>query len=197
MARDKKGAVEQNATLLFVDEASLCLTPTVRRTWAPRGKTPILKHTASKKRLHLIGAIGCTPTGEECRLLIQAQEVPVETVSFLHFLGEVTAHFSGKVIVVMDNLSAHHSGLVVDFLEEHSDRLSAEYFPSYSPELNPVEYLWSAIKGKDVANLPARDLADLECAAEQASVRIESDQEIMKGFLRGSGLFMPLADVPE
>jgi len=156
-----------------------------------------LKHTASKKRLHLIGAIGCTPTGEECRLLIQAQEVPVETVSFLHFLGEVTAHFSGKVIVVMDNLSAHHSGLVVDFLEEHSDRLSAEYFPSYSPELNPVEYLWSAIKGKDVANLPARDLADLECAAEQASVRIESDQEIMKGFLRGSGLFMPLADVPE
>ena len=128
---------------------------------------------------------------------MQAQEVPIETVSFLHFLGEVMEYFPGKVIVIMDNLSVHHSGPVMDFLEEHSDRLSPEYFPSYSPELNPVEYLWSAIKGKDVANLPARDLADLECAAEQASVRIESDQEIMKGFLRGSGLFTQITDVPE
>jgi transposase len=127
---------------------------------------------------------------------MQAQRTPVETVSFGHFLSSVMEHYSGRILVVMDNLSAHRSKAITAFLDEHQARIRAVYFPAYSPELNPVEYLWSAIKGKDVANLPASDLTDLEFAAEQASRRVESDQSIMQGFLKASSLFPELANVP-
>jgi hypothetical protein len=35
-------ARERNAHLVFLDESGFMLTPTVRRTWAPRGSKPLL-----------------------------------------------------------------------------------------------------------------------------------------------------------
>lgn len=47
--------------------------------------------------------------------------------------------------VVMDNLAAHHAREVQEILHEHGIR--AEYLPPYSPDLNPIEMMWSKLKG--------------------------------------------------
>ena len=47
-------------------------------------------------------------------------------------------------IVIMDNLSAHHAAEVREILEEHG--IEVRYLPPYSPDLNPIEELWSKMK---------------------------------------------------
>src|SRR5215471_4449657 len=62
LGKAQKKARQRNAWLVFIDESGLFLIPFVRRTWAPRGRTPILKHRMRHHcRLSLIGAISISP----------------------------------------------------------------------------------------------------------------------------------------
>ena len=47
-------------------------------------------------------------------------------------------------VVVMDNLSSHKSTAVIEAIE--SVDASVWYLPPYSPDLNPIEKLWSKVK---------------------------------------------------
>ncbi len=47
-------------------------------------------------------------------------------------------------VVVMDNLSSHKSAAVVEAIE--SADATVWYLPPYSPDLNPIEKLWSKVK---------------------------------------------------
>ena len=47
-------------------------------------------------------------------------------------------------IVVMDNLAAHKTPAVVEAIR--SAGAFEEYLPPYSPDLNPIEKMWSKIK---------------------------------------------------
>lgn len=51
---------------------------------------------------------------------------------------------SGNDIIVMDNMSSHHAGAVKDILDASGIRYF--YLPPYSPDLNPIEKMWSKIK---------------------------------------------------
>jgi len=46
----------------------------------------------------------------------------------------------------MDQAKYHTSHHMQDFYQQHIDCLHVEYFPSYSPEVNPVEQVWRKVK---------------------------------------------------
>jgi transposase len=64
-------------------------------------------------------------------------------------------------ILVWDQLPAHRSTDMKAWLAAQTGWLQVVELPGYAPELNPVEPMWSAVKGKDLANYAATDLADL------------------------------------
>ena len=47
-------------------------------------------------------------------------------------------------IVIMDNLSAHKSELTLELIEQAGARVL--FLPPYSPDLNPIEKMWSKVK---------------------------------------------------
>ena len=47
-------------------------------------------------------------------------------------------------VVVMDNLRAHKSSAAQQAIEEHGARVL--FLPAYSPDLNPIEKMWSKVK---------------------------------------------------
>ena len=66
-------------------------------------------------------------------------------VSFLAYLDQVLVpSLRPGDIVIMDNLAAHKVAGVLEAVE----RAGAEawYLPPYSPDLNPIEKMWSKIK---------------------------------------------------
>lgn len=189
MGADKKGVKKHGATLVFLDESGLTQRPSVRRTWSPRGVTPIIRHHFNWKKINSIGVIACKPDGSDPRLLLHMQKTSVNKESIVAFIDALHEEIAGPVVLLWDGLPAHRSLVVKDHVEKHKDWLTVERLPSYAPELNPVEYLWSTLKGKDVANLCSDTLDQIEDKLQEAAVRIKGTKSILQGFLRASTLF--------
>ena len=51
LAPDQKKADEDQATIVWVDEAGFYLLPMAVRTWAPRGQTPVLRVKLTRDHL--------------------------------------------------------------------------------------------------------------------------------------------------
>src|SRR5436305_2653860 len=83
LAADKKSARRRGAWIIFQDESGFSLLPPVRATWAPRGKTPVLRHRFSWKRLSMSGALGYRPDGSQATLMFQIKPGSYNTGSLI------------------------------------------------------------------------------------------------------------------
>jgi transposase len=74
------------------------------------------------------------------------------------------------------------------WLRRQRSWLVVEPLPAYAPELNPVEALWSSLKGVELANLAGDSLDEVIAAAERGIHRIRRTHHLAFSFLRHSGL---------
>ena len=64
---------------------------------------------------------------------------------FIRFLRHLLRHLRGPVALLWDGGTIHRRVIVHDFLRKHK-RLHVHRFPSYAPELNPDEFVWTKVK---------------------------------------------------
>lgn len=177
-------------TLIFFDEAGVSDRPTVRRTWAPRGRTPIIASAGGWKTRHVMSAIAGEANGQRLRLLFLVRPSAVRSPDIVQYLQRIKRHLNGRrAIILMDGLKAHWSETVRTFLKKERSWLEAERFPSYAPELNPMEYGWSAFRTKDTANVASATAASLDRLIRRGLTRIGRNQSVLRGCLKASGLF--------
>jgi transposase len=155
-------ARERNASLLLLDESCFQLTPTVRRTLAPRGRTPILSCWDKRDKISAISAITLTPKRHLPGLVFQLLPDKEnfhgeEVVAFLEAARRPLRRFT----VVWDRNRIHsRSRAVRAWLEEHPE-IVAEDLPGYAPELNPDELVWCWTKYGRLSNYAAPHLGAL------------------------------------
>jgi transposase len=189
VAPDQKGAVAESAWLVFFDESAVSLIPPVRRTWSPRGRTPVLRHRLGWKKASMAAALGYRPDGTAARLCFHLQQPSYNTDSLIAVLDQLGAFYSGqRVVLLWDGLSSHWSTRMRAFLDSQRDWLTVERLPAYAPELNPVEYLWANLKDLELANRPTTTLAEVADATEQGIQRICKHEDLVVGFLAHTGL---------
>ena len=180
----------RGAWICCADESGLSLTPPVRTTWAPRGQTPILYHHWRRPdRLSVAAVICYHPDGRRVRLLVDHTTGAYNTgklITALRRLPTLLDH--APAILIWDGLPPHRSTEMHAWLADQSDWLHVVPLPGYAPELDPVEPLWSAIKGKDLANYAATDLTDLWQAANRGLQRIRRNATLLWSFLTHTGL---------
>lgn len=172
-----------------MDETGLSERPTVRRTWAPKGKTPVIRSTGSGKKRSVIGVIVCSASGYRPKLFLRIFKDAVNADKVIRFLKELRRHVKGKIILLWDRLPAHRSKKVKAFLDTQKHWLTVEWFPGYAPELNPVEYMWSAAKAKDWANLYVDTILDVDVHIRKSARRIRRNPDLMTNFLKASTLY--------
>jgi transposase len=184
-----KRAREQQACIVFVDEAGFLMDPLRKRVWAPRGKTPIIEHrTRNHQKVSVIGGIVADPSSSAVDLLTQWHvNANVDQHGVIHFLNSLLKERSGQVIVVWDNLSAHRSCLVKEFLRENP-RLWLENLPGYAPELNPIELVWCMTKYHRMANHTIGDIERLHQRAQEAVDEVRQEKELLHSCIRHAGL---------
>lgn len=164
--------------------------PVIGRTWALKGKTPIIASACNWKNLSLSGIIIVAPCGNRPKLFLRVYRGSINGSRVIRYFKELKKHLSGKkLLLIWDGLPVHRSRKVKDYLETQKRWLRVERFPAYAPELNPIEYLWSAMKRKDLANLPPRGLEHLKQRIYFSKRRISGDDRLLKGFLKASGLY--------
>jgi transposase len=165
----------------------------VRTTWAPRGQTPILHHHYRRgDNLSIAGFICYHPDGRRVRLLTDHTTGAYNTSKLIQALQRLPALLNGDpVILIWDGLPAHRSTDMKTWLTSQTHWLHVVPLPGYAPDLNPVEPLWSAVKGKDLANYAATDLTDLWQTAHRALGRIRRNPALLWSFLAATGLTIP------
>ncbi len=178
---------------MFLDESGLLMAPWVRRSWAPRGHTPVLwQRTRSHQKVSLLAALCVAPARDRVSLYFRLH--PNENIRVprvIGFLRQLLAHLGGPLIVIWDRLPSHRARVLHTWLQ-NQPRLRAEFLPPYAPELNPVEYLWAYLKTNPLANLSAFELGPLARTARQHARRLQRNQSLLRSFLAHSPLFLRL-----
>jgi hypothetical protein len=139
VAEDQGEAAKPGAWICFVDESGACLTPSVRRTWAPKGRTPVLRHRMrGRRRVSMAGVCCYRPIGADARLAFNLREGAYDTDQLIGVVGALERLLGGALVtLVWDNLPAHHSTAMSAWLAAQQAWLQVEYLPCYAPDLNP------------------------------------------------------------
>lgn len=65
---------------------------------------------------------------------------------FIIFLKRLVKGANKKIYLLLDNRKVHNSKLVKQWVEKNTNKIELFYLPSYSPEINPDEYLNNDLK---------------------------------------------------
>lgn len=163
------------------------MIPNVRRTWAPRGQTPIVRHRYRRDKISAISAI--TVSAQRHRVSLYLHLHPDANISHVEvaiFLRALLRHLRGHVIVLLDGDSIH-KGPDVLALRARCPRLHLEWFPGYAPELNPDELVWAHFKAT-LANGHPQDLDELERTLCRITKDVRRRPDLLRSFVTGSEL---------
>jgi transposase len=181
------------AHLIFVDETGFLMTPLVRRTWSPRGRTPVFEQCGgSYQKVSCIGALVVAPRRNRLRLHFRLHpNRNINTDRALDFLRQLLGQLRGNLLVVWDSARPHLARKVEAFLYRHL-RLYLEYFPPYAPEPNPVEYAWGYLKANPLAQHPPTVPSGLAATARRSGRSLQRKPKLLRSFVRHSSLFLHL-----
>jgi transposase len=174
--------------IVFWDESGASLLPVTRRTWAPRGHTPFLRHRFKWKRASMAAGL-CYGSRGGAQLAFHHQVGAYDTTTLIGALEGLRGLLGGqKATLVWDGLPAHRSKLMQAWPRRQRSWLVVEPLPGYAPRANPVEGLWASLKGVELANLAGDTLEEVTAAAEHGIQRIRGTPHLAFSFLRHCGL---------
>ena len=185
----RDSAKNWRAWIVFLDESGISERPPVRRTWAPRGKTPVVHHPFNWKKLSICSAIAYRWDGRRCRLYFRIVSGNYNDEKLIHFLTQLETQLRGQqVILVWDGLPSHRSRPMNQYLNQQQHWLSVVRLPAYAPEMNPVESLWANILGQELANRSVHDLGEMVEGVRIGFHRVHSEGWLLHSFLKHAGL---------
>ena len=174
--RARQAPRRRRVRLMFQDEGRFGLLGTPRRCWAPRRIRPVVGARLQRQYLYAFAAV--SPHDGVLDSLILPW-VNAETMSL--FLATVAErHDDEFIVMVMDQAGWHIAGNL-----QVPSNMRLVLLPPYSPELNPAEHLWEALREDWFANTVFHDLDAVEDALEGGLIDLESNPQrvqAMTGF---------------
>lgn len=171
----------------------MLMAPLVRRSWAPRGQPPVLVQRGAHHRKVSTAAVLCVPPTRDrvCLYFRVYAEKNIQASQTITFLRQLGRQLADPCLLLWDRLNAHRAHRTRDFLATQP-QLHSFFLPSYAPELNPVEYLWSYLKTNPMSNRAHFDLPSLATSTRRHARRLQHRSDLLRSFLRHSPLFLRL-----
>lgn len=184
MASHQKGAQAQQQTIWFIDESGFYPLPSVVRTYAPVGHTPILREWWTRDHLSAIGAV--SPEG---KLYFACQDRAINSEDVVAFVEHLLREVPGRMVIIWDGAPLHRSHAVQAFLRNGAaHRIHLERLPAYAPELTPGGGLWAHLKGVELRNVCCFNLPHLRVELQNAVKRVRRKPRLIQAFVRGAQL---------
>lgn len=166
-----------------MDESGFMLQPVRRRTWSPRGQTPVQSAWDRHDRLTVIGAVTLSPRRQRLGFYFQVLSDNARTDEFEWFLEQMHRHYRHQVTLVWDRYSAHRSA-AKRFQQAHPDWFDVEWLPGYAPELNPVEQAWNHTKHAELPNFIPKHVDHLERKVTTTMKKNSKNQKLLRSFFK-------------
>ena len=172
-----KQAKRRRALILFGDEVSFPQWGSLSYTWARQGQQPTVKTTGKRKGYKVLGFIEYFSG----RLFYHGQDGRFDSASYQVFVQQVMAETHQHLFLVQDGAKYHTSKSTSEFLTQHQDRITVCQLPSYSPDYNPIEYLWRKTKKQATHNKYFEHYEQLVAAVNQALERFAATPQDVLG----------------
>jgi transposase len=179
----RKRAKRCGATIYWGDEAAIRSDYHSGTTWAPKGKTPIIKTTGARFSINMISAVS---SRGELRFMVTEQTLKVDV--FIEFLKRLITGKTKPVYLIVDGHPVHKAKKVKEFVKSLKGKIELFYLPGYSPELNPDEYVWNHVKHHTVGKMNVTGPDQLKKLAISALRRLARIPIIILGFFKAPDL---------
>jgi transposase len=158
------------------DEASVCLTPLLGKTWAVRGQPRKVKVTGNRASVSALSAL--SPRG---RVVFWVFKKRIAAGGVIVLLGQLLCQHRGRhVVVVMDQAPPHTSGLTRRYIESQP-RLHVFHLPAYSPDWNPDEKVWNHLKNHELKAHRAQSKQELYDLTNEKLQHMSQEPELLQG----------------
>ena len=172
-------AKKERAEIHWGDETGLRNTSQHGRSYAPKGQTPIQRIPAKRVSTNIISTV--TNQGK-VRFMGYHGSMTVRTL--IRFCRKLVKYSDRKIFLILDNLRVHHAKLFKRWLEKYKDQIEVFYLPSYSPELNPDEYLNGDLKAGVHAQASVRTKEELAEKAHRHLRMLQNNPERVRRYFR-------------
>jgi transposase len=136
-----KRAKALRAVIYWGDETGISNQDQIGRSYAPKGRTPVVARTAKRITRSMISAVS-----NRGLLRFMLYEGALNADLFIAFLRRLIKDAGRKVLLIVDNLKVHKADKVRAWAESHAHEVELFYLPSYAPDHNPSEYLNNDLK---------------------------------------------------
>jgi transposase len=142
-----------NVDVWFQDEARVGQRGTVTRTWAKKGTRPRLIRQQQFESAYIFGA-ACPVRDEAVGLVMPYVNTEAMLIHLEHISAKIPKGRHG--VIVLDKATWHTTKRLKKFAN-----LSLLPLPPASPELNPTEQVWQALRDESLANRCYKDYDDI------------------------------------
>jgi transposase len=176
MARQAR---RDKAAIYWGDEMGLRSDHVTGTSYAPVGRTPVIRATGQRFGCNMISAI--TNKGALAFMVFQGKfKAPV----FVAFLQRLLKQIAGKIYLIVDGHPVHKSGKAMRFAATHSARLRLIRMPGYCPELNPDELLNQDVKTNGLGKSRPTNRTELMAIVRSHLYRRQKQPQVITNLFR-------------
>ena len=172
----KQRAKTLGAQIFFLDEAGFQSDPPLGRTYGLKGKTPVIKTSGQRQSINVISAVNARGA-----FWAATYDGKLNAESFVLFLQNFMKGRQ-KVFLVVDGHPSHTAKAAERYVEHLGGRLELHRLPTYAPDLNPDEFVWSHMKTNGVSKKPLKQHESLRDRVEEDLVKIKADPRLVRSF---------------
>ena len=175
----RKMAAKRGAEIFFGDEAGVRSDHHSGKTWAPKGKTPVVSSTGARFGFNLISAVSARGA-----LRFMVVEGSVNAGTFIGFMKRLLVGATKPIYLIVDGHPSHKAKKVREWVEEQAGRISLFLLPGYSPELNPDELVWNNLKNHGLGKRVYGTKEEMKKIAVSHMRKLQKLPEVIRGFFR-------------
>ena len=174
----KRRAKKEQAVIYFGDETGMRSDHQSGRSYAPKGKTPVIKKTGQRFSLNMVSAIS-----NKVYLQFMIIDGSFNSEVFETFLKQIIKYSRQKIFFITDGHPAHKTKKLNEWLEENKQRIEVFFLPPYSPELNPQEYVNQDVKTDVIGKKRPINKAQMKSNVEEfMTKRKKNKMQVQKYF---------------
>lgn len=162
----------------------MLLAPWVRRSWGPRGQTPVLyQRGRHHKKVSVIAVLCISPARDHVCLYFRLYpNADIQAPHVIRFLRYLDQELQDSWLLVWDRLNAHRAKITAHWMATVK-HLRTVFLPAYAPELNPVEYAWGYLKMNPLANLAPAETEQLASLTRRHACSLQRKQSLLRSFI--------------
>ncbi len=169
----------KGAEIYFWDESGLRADTVHGKTWAPKGKTPVIDRPGQRQSISAASAVNA-----KGGFWFATYQGALNAELCIELLKKMMRGRSKPVHLVVDGLPAHKKANVREYIESTKGKLTMHVLPGYAPDLNPDELVCSHVKRTGVARNPLRAGEKLEIRIDQQLRDVRKNRALVRSFFK-------------